>query len=181
MSDIDTKASNASDMGSGNSDCSCGGNCGCGNNDQGSEEKVCKDCKNREQKIADLENNWRRAVADYKNLERRVTEEKETLIKFSNSVLLERIIPVLDNLETLCEHMKDQGLQMITKQLREVIRDEGVEEIDAVGKDFDAHTMEASEVVEHEQDNKVVKIVVKGYMLSGRVLRPSRVIVGKRR
>jgi molecular chaperone GrpE len=144
MNDKDLNQTNASDMG--NSDnqggCSCGGDCGCESNSNSHEG--CTNCKDKEQKIADLENSWRRAVADYKNLERRVTEEKETLIKFSNSVLLERIIPVLDNLETLCDHMKDQGLQMITKQLRDVIKDEGVEEIDALGKDFEKRCQRTS-------------------------------------
>ena len=53
----------------------------------------------KDQRIAELEENWKRALADYKNLERRVTEEKDVLIKFANFVFIERLIPVLDNLE----------------------------------------------------------------------------------
>src|SRR3989344_8337589 len=59
-------------------------------------------------RIKELEESWKRALADYKNLERRFNEEKEMLVAFSNLVLLERLIPVLDNLENLCEHLSDQ-------------------------------------------------------------------------
>ncbi|OGC50533.1 nucleotide exchange factor GrpE [candidate division WWE3 bacterium RIFCSPHIGHO2_01_FULL_40_23] len=129
-------------------------------------------------KVKELEESWKRALADYKNLERRFNEEKEAVVAFSNFILLERLIPVLDNLENLCEHLSDQGLALITKQLSDIIKDEGAEEIEALGKDFDPSSMEASEIVEGE-DNKVIEVVLKGYKIRDKVIRPARVKVGK--
>jgi len=140
------------------------------------QDTIDKDAKDL--KIEELEASWRRALADYKNLERRFNEEKEILGKFANFILLERLIPVFDNLESLCAHVPDKGLEMITTQLRDLIHDEGVEEIKAVGLDFDPETMEASEVVEGE-DGKVIEVVNKGYTINGKTLRPARVKVGK--
>lgn len=163
------------------SGCACCGGAGCSNDNCACHNKKECSCQEKAQKINELENNWKRAIADYKNLERRFNEDRDSLVKFSNFVLIERIIPVLDNLETLCGHLKDQALIMITKELSSVLKDEGVEEIEAQGKYFDPHSMEASEVVEDEEDNKVVKVVLKGYRLHDRVLRPARVIVGKKK
>ena len=138
-----------------------------------SEEIIEKD------KIEELTNNWKRALADYKNLERRCNEEKEVLVRFANLVLLERLIPVLDNLESLKNHLEDKGLEMILLQFRTLLKDEGVEEISCEGAEFDPLLMEASEIVAGEE-NKVVEVVLKGYKLQDRVLRPARVKVGKK-
>lgn len=134
----------------------------------------------RDAKIVELTESWKRAIADYKNLERRCNEEKDAVVKFSNLVLLERLIPVLDNLENLMSHLNDKGLEITVKQLRDLIRDEGVEDINAVGETFDPMFMEATEIVEGE-DGKVVEVVHKGYKLNDRVLRPARVKVGKKK
>lgn len=130
-------------------------------------------------KIEELTNAWKRALADYKNLERRCGEEKEAIIKFSNFILLEKLIPVLDNLESLSAHINDKGLEIITKQLTTILTDEGVEEIKAMGEDFNPMFMEASEMVEGEE-NKVIEVVLKGFKLQEKILRPARVKVGKK-
>ncbi len=132
----------------------------------------------RDEKIKELEESWKRALADYKNLERRFNEEKEVLVAFSNLVLLERLVPILDNLESLVGHIKDAGLEITIKELKDLISDEGVEEISAVGKEFDPLVMEALEIVDGEE-NKVIEVVQKGYKMNDKVLRPARVKVGK--
>lgn len=142
-----------------------------------SDDQVLDD---KDQKIQELEANWKRAVADYKNLERRCAEDKDAIVKFSNFVLLERLVPVLDNLETLKRHLDDKGLEIVLKQLSDLIKDAGVEEIACVGEEFDPYLMEASEVIEGA-DNKVMDVVVKGYKYYDKVLRPARVRVGKRK
>jgi len=134
----------------------------------------------KDQSIAELEENWKRALADYKNLERRVSEEKDVLIKFANFVFIERLIPVLDNLETLATHVKDGGLTLIVKQLTDLLKDDGVEEVRVLGEEFDPSEMEASETVEGD-DGKVVEVVRKGYKMQDKILRPARVKVGKRK
>ncbi|MBI4091275.1 nucleotide exchange factor GrpE [candidate division WWE3 bacterium] len=133
----------------------------------------------KNKRIEELENNWKRALADYRNLERRYSEEKDALFKFANLLLLERLVPVLDNLETLSKHNDDKGLEIIINQFRELLRDEGVEEMNVLMRDFDPQLMEAVEVVEGG-DNKVMQVVVKGYKMNDKILRPARVKVGRK-
>ena len=125
----------------------------------------------------ELENNWKRALADYRNLEKRVAEEREMFFTFANSSLVLRILPILDNLESLVKHVDDEGLKMTIKDFKRILDEEGVKEIEAEGKDFDAELMEAIEKVEGAKD-KVVEVLQKGYTMKEKILRPARVKVG---
>ena len=140
------------------------------------EEKD-KKIEELENTVAELDNNWKRALADYRNLQKRTEEEKESLVSFISGMFFKRILPVLDNLAMLEKHVDDQGLKLITKDFKQVLSEEGITEIDVVGKDFDAETMEAIETVPGEK-NKIMEIISKGYMLKDKLLRPARVKVG---
>ncbi len=129
------------------------------------------------EKIAELENNWKRALADYQNLQKRVGEEREEIVRFANSMLILRILPILDNLYLMQKHNDDEGLRMTISEFERILVEEGVEEIDSEGKEFDAEKMDALEMVEGEE-NKVMEVVQKGYMYKNKVLRPTRVKVG---
>ena len=125
----------------------------------------------------ELENNWKRALADYRNLEKRVAEEREMFFTFANSSLVLRILPILDNLESLVKHVDDEGLKMTIKDFKRILDEEGVKEIEAEGADFDSEKMEAIEKVEGAKD-KVVEVLQKGYTMKEKILRPARVKVG---
>ena len=71
--------------------------------------------ENQDQKLQDLENNWKRALADYKNLEKRVEEEKREMFIFAKETVLKEILPVLDNLKMLQKHIQDKGLELTIK------------------------------------------------------------------
>lgn len=131
-----------------------------------------------EKRAESLENNWKRAAADYKNLEKRVAEERADFVAFANAVLLQRILPVLDNLELLETHLNDTGLKLIIKDFKQVLTDVGVKEIETTNKQFDATTMEAVDTIEGDE-NKVITTEQKGYFLKDKLLRPARVKVGK--
>lgn len=135
-----------------------------------------KDNDKQKDKVAELENNWKRALADYRNLEKRVAEEKETVIRFANSILILKLLPTLDNLELTFGHSKDKGTEMIIKEFKKTLEEEGVKEIEAEGKNFDAEIMEAVE----GGGKNVTEVLQKGYFLSDKVLRPARVKVGKK-
>ncbi|GAG39247.1 unnamed protein product, partial [marine sediment metagenome] len=62
--------------------------------------------------IKDLTDKWKRALADYANLEKRTAGEKQDFIKFSNAVLLDKLLSVLDDLERAEHHLKDKGLTL---------------------------------------------------------------------
>ena len=129
----------------------------------------------------ELEIQLKRALADYQNLERRVEEERKLLGQLSSAILIEKFLPVLDNLENAQSHLKDQGLEMVIRQFRDVLISEQVEEINADGAQFDPNLHEATEVVEGQNDGKIVKVTKKGYKIkintSEKVLRPAQVIV----
>ena len=131
------------------------------------------------QELKDLEQRLKRALADYQNLERRVSEEKQMLGAMYSQIVIEKFLPVLDNLENAQNHLKDEGVEMVLKQFKDVLTREGVEEIGEEGEVFDPRNHEAIETVEGEKDGTVAKVISKGYKIDSRVVRPAKVIVTK--
>ena len=133
-------------------------------------------------KLDEMTNNWKRALADYQNLEKRTLEEKLNFSQFANSQLILKLLPVLDSLDELVKLDKfgqDQHLQLIIKQFRDILTGEGLEKIEVLGKEFDPQEMECVEVLEGE-DGKVIEETRTGYKLKGKILRVSQVRVGKK-
>lgn len=131
-------------------------------------------------KHQELENQLKRALADYQNLERRVAQERQLLSQLSSALIIEKFLPVLDNLESAQAHLNDQGLALVIKQFKDILSSEGVAEIDPTGAQFDPNSHEAAEVVEGEKDNTIVKVLAKGYKMEDRVIRPAKVVVSKK-
>ncbi len=134
--------------------------------------------KELQDKVESLDNSWKRALADYNNLEKRTAEEKEHFLTLVKIQIMESFLPFFDNLEKIQEHSKDEGLELTLKDLQKVLKNTGVEEIEAEGKDFDHNTMEAIEIQKGEK-NKVLKVIQKGYLINGILLRPAKVAVGQ--
>src|SRR3989344_8918151 len=128
--------------------------------------------------LAEMENNWKRALADYKNLEKRTIEERTDLIQFGVLIFTMKLLPILDSLEMLEIHLNDVGLNLTIKEFKQTLKSEGLLEIDVLGKTFNPGNMEAIEVVDGEKD-KVIHVLQKGYLFKEKLLRPARVKVGK--
>ena len=128
--------------------------------------------------FANLENQLKRALADYQNLEKRIASEKSSWILASNKNLLLRLLPGLDSLLLAEKHTQDEGVKISIKHFLDILENEGVKKIETVGKDFNPNLMEAITTQEGE-DGKVLEEVRAGYMLYDQVLRPAQVIVGK--
>lgn len=132
-----------------------------------------------------FENQLKRAVADYHNLEKRVAEGRSELTKWGTSELLVKILPVLDHLDQALSGAGEQdresgwfrGVELAVKEFRNVLQSEGLEEIQAEGE-FNPALQEAVDT-EVGDDNKILKVVRKGYILNGKVLRPAAVVVGR--
>ena len=138
-----------------------------------------KDKKHEEtQEFKHLENQLKRALADYQNLEKRIEAEKLDWIKLANKDLLLRLLPGLDNLILAEKHTRDEGVKLSIKHFLDIFDEIGVKRIEALGKDFDPKFMEAVGTAEGEE-NKVVEEIRAGYTLFETVLRPAQVIVGK--
>lgn len=126
-----------------------------------------------------LENLYKKSLADYQNLEKRVSEERITWIKQANKDLVLKLLPVLDTLMLAREHVQDEGLALSIKQFLDILRNEGVEKISTEEAFFNPQIMEAVGTVEGEE-GKVIKEVRIGFKFSdGAVLRPAQVMVGK--
>lgn len=134
--------------------------------------------KKKDTKLEEAVNNWKRAVADYQNLEKRVVEERKEWIKQANKGLLLRLLPVLDTLILAARHVEDEGLKLSMKHFLDVLKSEGVEKIETEGRMFDPKLMECVEVG-LGKEGEVLAELGTGFLLNGSVLRPARVKVGK--
>ncbi len=128
--------------------------------------------------VSVFEEKYKRALADYQNLQKRVDIDKKNWVKIANQELLARLIPVLDTLMLAGQHIDNEGLKVSIDQFLEVLKVEGVVKIDVDKKEFNPEIMEAIAVGEGEE-NKVIEEIRPGYMIYDKVLRPSQVKVGK--
>jgi len=95
------------------------------------------------------EENWKRALADYQNLQRRVEFEKQSFAKLANANLIARLLPSLDILELAASHNQDIGVQLSAKQFHNALAEEGLELIEpAADSLFDHKLHECAETVD---------------------------------
>ncbi|MCL4382380.1 MAG: nucleotide exchange factor GrpE [Patescibacteria group bacterium] len=130
--------------------------------------------------LKEVTENWKRALADYQNLEKRSQNEKEEFARFANRELIFKILPILDTFEQLEKHLDDSGLHLAIKQLRDLLKSEGLEKIEVLGKDYHPEEMEGIEIVPGDEDNKVMEETRTGYRFKGKILRAAQVKVSKK-
>jgi molecular chaperone GrpE len=140
--------------------------------------------------------NWDRLLrtkADMDNYKKRAAREKEDAIRYANESLFRKLAPVLDNLDMAFASAAQNasggvqslqaGVTMIVQQLRQVLQEAGLEEVDAaVGKPFDPNLHEALSQQESADvpEGYILQQVRKGYKLRDRLIRPASVIVAKK-
>ena len=108
--------------------------------DENLEEDDVEEVENEQ--LKNLENQLKRALADYQNLERRITEEKSAWIMAANKDLILKLLPVLDNLFLAQKHIQDDGLKFSIQKFLDALSGEGVQRIETTGSDFDPNLME---------------------------------------
>lgn len=130
--------------------------------------------------IQTLTENWKRALADYQNLAKRVENDKKEITRYTSMNLISKLIPTLDILEMAARHSEDQGVKMAVAQFQNVLKDEGLQEIAPLaGEEFNAFNHEAIEVLQGEPDNTIAELLTKGYKIGDYVIRPAKVKVFK--
>ncbi len=132
-----------------------------------------------------------RLHAEFENFKKRSIKERQQFFKFANEGLIRELINVLDNFERAFESankMSDlkslhQGVEMILKQIHQLLEKNGVKKIECLGKPFDPVQQEAIAHIESDEqpENTVVEEVQKGYLLEERLIRPAVVKVSKKR
>lgn len=146
-----------------------------------------KECSRQKQEYFDK---LLRSQAEFENFKKRTTRERQEFLKLANEGLIYELISILDNFERAFESankMKDfkslhQGVEMILKQIHQLLEKNGVKKIECVGKAFDPVHQEAIAHIETDKysENTVVEEVQKGYLLEDRLIRPAVVKVSKR-
>ena len=125
-----------------------------------------------------------RVQADFDNFRRRSRKETEEAGKRANADLITTILPVLDNFERALKMMQESadrdGVEMIFKQMQQVLENAGLQEIEAEGAVFDPniHRAVLQETVEDERKGKVLMVMQKGYLLGDKLIRAAVVQVG---
>ncbi|MBI2621117.1 MAG: nucleotide exchange factor GrpE [Candidatus Levybacteria bacterium] len=141
-----------------------------------------KDDKKNEQienkELENLENQLKRALADYQNLEKRISDERQSFARVANKNLIAKLLPVLDTLFLAQKHIQDEGLDLSIRKFLDILAEEGVERMKTETEEFDPNTMECVRVAEGEE-GKVLEEIRPGFSLNGEILRPAQVVVGK--
>lgn len=142
------------------------------------------------QEVATYKDKWLRTEADLDNYKKRVHKERLEQLKYGYESLIRELLPVIDNLERAIEYSKKhaqkdslyEGVELTLKLLKKVIEGFGVNEIESVGKLFDPSLHEGVGVEEGEdyEDNVIIKELEKGYLYRDRLIRPAKVIVGRK-
>ena len=156
--------------------------------DQKVDEKAEAAEEKKEEKEAEPEEDgdakYLRLMADFQNYKKRVEKEKKDLYSYANEKLVTELLAVLDNFERALAHEDSgdgfkEGMEMIFKQLMDVLEKSGLAEIAALGEDFDPnfHNAVMTEETEEYESGKVSGVLQKGYSLNGKVIRPSMVKV----
>jgi len=145
-------------------------------------------------RAAKADEHWERLLrtaADFDNFKKRAAREKQEGIQFANEGLLNKLLPVLDSLDKAVTAAQSatpeanealhEGVNMISRQLKSVLAEAGLEEVDAMGQLFDPHLHEAISQLETPEvpPDHVAQQLRKGYLLRGRLLRPATVVVAK--
>ena len=154
-----------------------------GASDEGSEEKeeTCEEVKEDE----DLNTKYLRLMADFQNYKKRTEKQKSEIHAYANEKIVLKLIEVMDNFERALgadasegDSFK-QGIEMIFKQLSDVLTDAGVKEIEAESTVFDPnfHNAVMMEDTDKVESGMVSEVLQKGYTLNGKVIRPAMVKV----
>ena len=159
-----------------------------------SAEETSDNCDDKVKKLeAELEewkNSYTRKLAEFQNFTKRKENEVAEMRKYASEEIVVKLLDNIDNLERAVDASKEsqnfdsliEGVNMILNNLKHLLAEEGVEEIEAAGKEYDPYEHKAmiTENKEELDDNVVVQVFQKGYKMKGKVVRPAMVTVNKK-
>lgn len=140
------------------------------------------------EKFTELNDKHLRLQAEFDNFRKRTAKEKLDLTATASENVIKDILPVLDDFERALQNMEKngneadlQGVTLIFNKLKDTLKKKGLEEIDAMGADFNTDEHEALTMIpapDEDKKGKVLDVIQKGYKLNGKVIRFARVVVG---
>ncbi|OGF51880.1 nucleotide exchange factor GrpE [Candidatus Giovannonibacteria bacterium RIFCSPLOWO2_02_FULL_43_11b] len=137
--------------------------------------KACR--KDKEEYLA----GWQRAKADFINARKEEERSRETFVKFAQASVLLEFLKIADSLEMAMKHGGSDGIKQIYSQVKDILKQHRVIEIESEGKKFNPAEHEAIDKVEindPEKENIIIENLQKGWRLHDKVLRPAKVKVG---
>jgi len=148
------------------------------------------DLKKLSEEKADLIDTLKRLQAEFENYRKRIIKEQSRMIDNASMVLVKKMLPVMDDFERAIGSLKNElgeedsvrGIELINMKLIDILEKEGLKEIYPYGETFDPNFHEAvmqTPSDEHE-DNTVIEVLQKGYMMNNNLLRPAMVKVSRK-
>ncbi len=149
------------------------------------KEELCK----KEAELKELRDNYLRALADWDNYRKRMESEFTEFKKYAKVDFLSKILPVLDNFDRALAGAElnpsfesfFKGVEIIGRQLKEILKSMGLIEFSGLGKQFDPMLHEAVGVIvtNDHPENTIIEEISKGYKVGDRVIKPAKVLVSK--
>ncbi len=150
-------------------------------------EQLQEEISKLQEEIRNSNDMYLRALAEVENIRKRAVREREEYVKFAALPLLKKMLTVIDDLEralSMYDPKQDpdvliKGVEMIHTRIKEIVEQEGAQALHAVGKPFDPqyHQPLAIEQNSNYPENTIIEELQKGYIMHGRVIRPSLVKV----
>ncbi|MFW6147297.1 MAG: nucleotide exchange factor GrpE [Thermodesulfobacteriota bacterium] len=153
------------------------------------QQELIERVKDAEQKAQESYDLYMRAYAEMDNIKKRRAKDRVELAKFANESLIKQLLPVIDSLDKALEHGREggslpelvEGLEMTRKVMMDTLEKAGLSEVEAESKPFDPNFHEA--ISKQPDDtvppNHVITEMQKGYVLNGRLIRPSVVVISQ--
>ncbi|NQD70094.1 nucleotide exchange factor GrpE [Sphingobacterium shayense] len=144
-----------------------------------------------QQELADTQDRYTRLFAEFDNYKKRTSKERVELIQSASKDVLNRLLPVLDDLDRALSAMETApdvesvkvGIDLVNQKFRKTLALEGLKEMEnLIGQPFDAEYQEAITAIPAPSDdmkNKIIDVVEKGYFLNDKVVRFAKVVIGQ--
>ena len=151
-------------------------------------EELQEQLKKKDEELIEQKDSFLREKADLENFRKRLVKDKADAVQFANEKLLKELVQIDDNLgralntpNTTVETLKE-GVEMIQKQFTAFLKNQQVEQLEAMGKPFDPSLHEVMTQIESEDhdENTVIQEYSKGFTLNGRILRSAKVVTSKK-
>ncbi len=142
------------------------------------------------EKVKALEEQNLRIRAEFANYKKRVEREQQEFATYIKGEMIKKLLPVVDDFKSMLERSEEgenersvlEGARLIYEKLVQILEKEGLQKIDALGQPFDPQIHEAlmlRPTEDKEKHDTVVEVFQEGFMLKDKLLRPSKVVVGK--
>ena len=145
-----------------------------------------KKLEESESRTSDFKDSWLRSQAEFQNYRRRIERDNELMHASMKGDIVKKLLPVLDDLERALQNRAADdpwasGIELIARKFQNILENEGVKRIEAVGAEFDPNFHEAisHEPADGAQSGHVIGVVQNGYMIGERVIRPALVRVAQ--